>query len=68
MHASHSIIGAYTKEEFHFAMTQFIIPLVGSVANREPHSVVIMDNCRIHDSDDTIEAIRRKGAIVMFLP
>ena len=34
----------------------------------ESRSVVVMDNCRIHDSDVTINIIRQKGGIPGFLP
>jgi len=66
--ASHTIIGAYNKEPFEFATTHFILPYVGSVARKEACSVVVMDNCSIHNSNNVIEAVRRKGGIVMFLP
>lgn len=66
--ASHTIIGAYNQEQFEFAMSTFVLPFVGSVANNEACSVVVLDNCAIHNSDEIIEAVRRKGGIMVFLP
>ncbi|XP_028408665.1 uncharacterized protein LOC114531222 [Dendronephthya gigantea] len=66
--AAHSILGSYDMEQFEFAMEHFVIPYVGSVARNEPCSVVVMDNCSIHNSNKTIETIRKKGGVVFFLP
>lgn len=66
--AAHSILGSYDMEQFEFAMEHFVIPHVGSVAENEPCSVVVMDNCSIHNSNKIIEAIRQKGGVVVFLP
>ena len=46
--AAHSVVGAFDKHNFEFAMEQFVVPHVGSVALGEPCSVVVPDNCRIH--------------------
>ena len=66
--ASHTIVGAYNREQFEFAMEHFIVPCVGSVAQKEPCSVVIMDNCNIHYSEAVFTAVRNRGGIVIFLP
>ncbi|KXJ06866.1 hypothetical protein AC249_AIPGENE23909 [Exaiptasia diaphana] len=49
-------------------MEHFILPMIGSAARQEPNSVLVMDNCNIHYSDDMINAVRNKGGIVIFLP
>ncbi|KAK3711741.1 hypothetical protein QZH41_018481 [Actinostola sp. cb2023] len=66
--ASHTIAGAFNREQFEFAMQHFIIPRVGSVPQKEPCSVVVMDNCNIHFSQVVFNAIRNKGGIAIFLP
>lgn len=66
--ASHVITGAFNREQFEFSMLNFVLPHIGSVARGDPCSVVVMDNCNIHYSDVVIEAIRLRGAIVIFLP
>ncbi|XP_073237791.1 uncharacterized protein [Porites lutea] len=66
--ASHVITGAYNRGQFEFSMLNFVQPHIGSVARGEPRSVVVMDNCNIHYSDVVIEAIRLRGAMVIFLP
>ena len=44
---------------------EYIYPLIGNAANRERHSVVIMDNCTIHNMPDIFAMIREKGAILL---
>lgn len=66
--ASHAIVGAYNKAQFEFAMEQFVIPHVGSYAQNERCSVVILDNCAIHYSDRVFQLIREKGGMTIFLP
>lgn len=66
--AAHSIIGAYDRPNFEFAMETFVLPHVGSVAMGDPCSVVVLDNCQIHFSQAVHDMIRAKGGIVVFLP
>ena len=44
---------------------EYIYPLLGNAANRERHSVVIMDNCSIHNMPEIANMIREKGAILL---
>jgi len=64
----HSIVGSYSREQFEYAVEHFVLPYVGSLAKGEPNSVVIMDNCRIHDSARVLEMVQDRGGIVIFLP
>ena len=66
--ATHTVPNAFNTEDFNFALQHFISPSVGRFALGEPCSVVVMDNCRIHDSDETINIVRQKGGIAVFLP
>lgn len=66
--AAHAIIGAYNQENFEFAINNFVGPLVGSLANGDDCSVVIVDNCAIHRSAEFYRMIRARGGIVVFLP
>ncbi|KXJ23296.1 hypothetical protein AC249_AIPGENE6191 [Exaiptasia diaphana] len=66
--ASHSIVGSYNREQFEFAMEQFVIPHVGSYAQDENCSIVVFDNCNIHRSDRVFELIRQRGGMSVFLP
>ena len=59
--------GSFDSELFNFVAQQTILNSLGICVNNEPRSVVVLDNCRIHD-DDFIELIRGVGAIVIFLP
>ena len=66
--ATHTVPNAFNTEDFNFALQHFISPSIGRFALGKPCSVVVMDNCRIHDSDETINIVRQKGGIVVFLP
>ena len=66
--ATHTVPNAFNTEDFNFALENFIAPTIGRFVLGEPRSVVVMDNCRIHDSDGTINIIRQKGGIAVFLP
>ena len=65
--ATHTVPNAFNTEDFNFALENFIAPSIGRFVLGEPRSVVVMDNCRIHDSDETINIIRQKGGIAVFL-
>ena len=62
------IEGSFNTELFNFMFQSMILPRVGSIADKEPRSVVILDNCRIHDSDEFIDMVRNKDGTVSFLP
>ena len=64
----HCIVGSYNRVQFEHAVEHFVLPYVGSLAKGESNSVVIMDNCRIHDSGRVLEMVRERGGIVIFLP
>lgn len=66
--ATHTTPGAFSMQDFNFAMEHMIINYVGNFALGERRSVVILDNCRIHDSDHFMQMVRDRGGIVLFLP
>lgn len=66
--AAHVIVGAYNQDSFQFAIENFIAPLVGSYANGDDCSIVIIDNCAIHRSPEFYRIIRARGGLVVFLP
>ena len=61
------IVGSYNRLQFEFAMEQFILPYVGSYAQNENCSVVVLDNCNSHRSS-SLNLIRQKGGLCVFLP
>ncbi|EDO39654.1 predicted protein [Nematostella vectensis] len=65
---AHAIEGAYDTAGFEFAMETFVAPSIGSCANGEDCSVVVMDNCAIHKSDHLLRIIRERGGIATLLP
>ncbi|XP_031557424.1 uncharacterized protein LOC116294042 [Actinia tenebrosa] len=66
--ATHTVQNAFSTQDFNFAIEFMIAPFIGNFSLREKRSVVILDNCRIHDSDYFINIIRERGGIVVFLP
>lgn len=66
--ATHIVPNAFNTEDFNFPLENFIAPSIGRFVLGGPRSVVVMDNCRIHDSDVTINIIHQKGGIAVFLP
>ena len=46
--AAHAVGGAYNKQQFEHAMQHFVLPHVGSFANKEKCSVIVMDNFHMH--------------------
>lgn len=65
--ATHTVPTAFNTS-FNFFMEYFVCPHIGRFALSEPRSVVILDNCRIHDSNETINLVRKMGGIILFLP
>ena len=64
-----AVDNAFTESLFNMVIVieTEILPHLGSFCHGEPRSVVVMDNCSIHN-DETIALIQSKGAIAMFLP
>ena len=58
---------AFTAELFNLAMETEILPKLGSFCHGEPRSVVVLDNCAIHNQE-TIALIHSRGAMAIFLP
>lgn len=70
----YSVLGAIAVDDvkaahaIEGAMENFVLPHVGSFANKERCSVIVMDNCRIHHSQRVFELVRQKGGMTVFLP
>ena len=45
-----------------------MLPTLENVAQREIRSVVVMDNCPMHNVENLNEMARGVGALIMFLP
>ena len=60
--------GAYNTDLFNFAFRNFLLDRVGCFADMEDCSIVVLDNCRIHNSHDFIEMVHSQGGIVHVLP
>ena len=55
--ATHTVPTAFNTTFLNFFIKYFVCPHIGRFALNEPCSVVILDNCRIHDSNDTIKLV-----------
>ena len=70
---SHGILGYYivkgsfTAELFNLGFTQEVLPYLGQFMHAEERSIVVIDNCKVHDAE-LVRIIREKGAIALFLP
>lgn len=58
---------AFTADLFNLAIETEVLPYVGSFAHSECRSVIVLDNCAIHNQA-TIKLIQSKGGIIVFLP
>ena len=64
----HMIVeGSYTAELFNVAFSMEVLPYLGSFLHQEERSIVVLDNCRVHDLE-LVRMIRQKGAMALFLP
>ena len=59
-----SVDGAIFYDFVQTSLIHQLMPFDG----RNPHSVVILDNCSIHHMEETVRMIQEVGAIVHFLP
>ena len=53
-------------ERFYQYFLTHIYPFLGSAANMEKHSVVIMDNCTVHNDPRIAILASQKGAIIVY--
>lgn len=58
--------GTFTREKFHEAFVEHIIPTLNPWPL--PRSIVVMDNAKIHAYPELQEAIHQCGARLIFLP
>lgn len=58
--------GTYTRAKFHEAFVTHILPHVNPYPLH--HSIVVMDNAKIHHYKELEQAINGKGGILLFLP
>ena len=54
------------SDRFFQYVTDYLVPNLGNFDNKEPHSVVVMDNCSIHIDPRVDKAIRDAGAIIVY--
>ena len=60
--------GGVNADKFYDFAEQNLLPTLLPFDGYNHHSVVILDNCAIHHTDDVVQVIRDSGALVHFLP
>ena len=64
----HIVHGSVNGEVYCEFVEKFLVPHLLPYDGRNPHSVVILDNCSIHYCQDAMHMIQAVGALVHFLP
>ena len=62
------VTGSVDGELFYDFIQASLLPHLMPFNGRNPHSVVVMDNCSIHHVDETVKMIPEVGALILFLP
>ncbi len=60
--------GSVNGEVFHDFVEKLLLPHLMPFDGRNPHSIVVLDNCSIHHLDKVVDMIHEVGALVHFLP
>lgn len=63
-----TVKGTTDSDTFYCFVQTHLIPHLMPFNGSNPHSVVIMDNCSIHHTDNIVKSIQEVGALVHFLP
>ena len=64
----HTVRGTANADVFQKFVAKTLLPHLMPFDGKNPHSVVIMDNCIIHHGDEVAKMIHEMGALVHFLP
>ena len=60
--------GGTDGDAFYNVIQTHLLPHLMPFNGINPHSVVILDNCAIHHTNEVVSMIEEVGAIVQFLP
>ena len=63
-----TVTGSVNGEVFYDFVQKALLPHLMPFDCKNPHSVVVMDNCSIHHVPGIVEMIQEVGALVHFLP
>ena len=63
-----TVHGSVNTEVFCDFVEKHLLPHLLPFDGKNPHSVVILDNCIIHHADEVVRMIHEVGALVHFLP
>ena len=64
----HIIHGTVNGDNFYDFVEKFLLPHLLPFDGKNPHSVVVLDNCSLHHIDEIVDMIHEVGALVHFLP
>ena len=62
-----TVTGSVDGEVFHNFVQAGLLPHLMPLDGRNPHSVVVTDNCSVHHMEGTVGMIQEVGALVLFL-
>ena len=62
-----TVRGTANGDAFYDFVQTHLLPHLMSFDGRNPHSVVVMDNCSIHHVQEVVTSIQDVGALVHFL-
>ena len=60
--------GGVDGDVFYEFVEKFLLPHLMPFDGHNPHSVVVLDNCAIHNINSTVQMIHDTGALIHFLP
>ncbi len=58
--------GTVDTARFEKYIEEYLVPVLGNYALDEPHSIVVMDNASIHNSENIRQLIEDAGALLVF--
>ena len=60
--------GSVNGDIFYDFVEKLLLPCLMPFDGKNPHSIVVLDNCSIHHLDEIVDMIHEVGALVHFLP
>ena len=60
--------GGVDSDAFSEFITERLLLQLYPFDGSNPHSVIVLDNCSIHHTSDSVDAMQECGSIVQFLP
>ena len=59
--------GNVDAERFNLWVRRCLLPELGSYANCEPNSILVLDNCRFHHNEEFVAMVEGVGCKILYL-